>query len=270
MPSNANPQVRTPFPARPAKVPSADPSTSISTTRASVPPPPGSALAIAKPRPAPSAPITAVPARRGSQRPDAPRSTAPPSMAPSSASPARGWCQWGRKGMSRASRRLSPAVGNQCQYCSEGEEADQKDPGEHGGHRPQRQHDPPGGDVEGAAPLARRSHSDGDRRRVDEGQREQVEQQRDRYPLRDELPHRASEAEARAEVRALEEREAGEAVVLVEGEPGRRDAVEPAQVLERGGLVETVESVVVVLQRLLRLRLQVLTLDQGLGADAAR
>ena len=149
------------------------------------------------------------------------------------------------------------------------EEADQQDPREHGGHRPQGQHDASGGDVERAAALTGRAHSDGDGRRVDEGQGEQVEQQGDRHPLRDEVKHRAPESEAGAEIRSLEQREAGEAMVLVEGESGRRDAVEPAQILERCRLVEAVEAVVVVLERLLRLRLQVLALDQVLGADAA-
>ena len=172
--------------------------------------------------------------------------------------------------MSRASRRLSPAVGNQCQYCSEARKPISRMPASMVGTDHRASMTPP----ETTSKLPPRSRAartpDADRHHVDEGQGEQVEQQGDRDALGDEVEHRAPEAEAGAQVRALEEREAGEAVVLVEGEAGRRDVVEPAQVLHRRGLVEAVEAVVVVLQRLLRLRLQVLALDQVLGADAPR
>ena len=72
--------------------------------------------------------------------------------------------------MSSASRRFSPAVGNQCQYCSEARKPISRIPASMVGTDHSASMIPPGGDVEGAAPLARRPHSDGDRRRVDEGQ----------------------------------------------------------------------------------------------------
>ena len=165
---------------------------------------------------------------------------------------------------------VQPRGGEPVPVLIRGEEADQQNSREHGGHRPQGEHDAARGDVEGSSAFSRRAHSDGDRRRVDERNRKQVEQQGDRDPFRDEVAHRAPEPEARAEVRSLDEREAVDSMVLVEGEAGRRDVVEPAQVLQRRGLIEPVEAVVVVLQRLLRLRLEVLALDQGLGADASR